>query len=266
MSFVKPRTREVVAIPNVGPNDGRSIMTKDQFLEFDPNQLPGTTGVIPMRPEIVGKRSAGRHAADDRRIRSHHGDMMDPRVFFGCDAGMTTWETLEMMAKALRGNLGERDRQRVDKGSTVARADGPDGRWYCHQQRFQNDNGPVSWATTFVSPRAGFNAVAYVHTEGGPDGRVLAKLEWDWTVVAGIYVPSRIKESHNYAEKDHLGTHRESMLENCTLNQPLDPHQFDHRALGMVDGELIIDHVKRVVYVIKNGEPVKLEDFPIPRR
>ena len=37
MSFVKPRTREVVAIPNVGPNDGRSIVTKDQYLEFDPN-------------------------------------------------------------------------------------------------------------------------------------------------------------------------------------------------------------------------------------
>ena len=117
-----------------------------------------------------------------------------------------------------------------------------------------------------MSPRAGFNAVAYVHTEGGPDGRALAKLEWDWTVVAGIYVPSRIKESHNYAGKDHLGTHRESMLENCRLNQPLNPHQFDHHGLGMVDGELIIDHVKRVVYVLKNGEPVKLEDFQSPRR
>ena len=50
------------------------------------------------------------------------------------------------------------------------------------------------------------------------------------------------------------------------LNQPLDPHQFDHRGLGMVDGELILDHVKRVVYVLKNGVPVKLADFQMPRR
>ena len=69
-------------------------------------------------------------------------------------------------------------------------------------------NGPVILGDDVLSPRAGFNPVAYVHTAGGPDGKVLTKVEWEWTVVAGIYVPSRIMEAGNeYPETDHPGTH-----------------------------------------------------------
>ena len=81
MSFVKPHTREVVAIPNVGPKDGRSIVTKDQFLEFDPNQLPGTDRRDPDSP---GDRPQTHRRAvtppTTECIGSHHGDMMDPRA------------------------------------------------------------------------------------------------------------------------------------------------------------------------------------------
>jgi hypothetical protein len=146
----------------------------------------------------------------------------------------------------------------------VAQADGPDGRWYCVRERFQNPNEAPSWGTIFWSPRAGFNAVAYVHTSKKPDGKIIKQLEWEWTVVAGIYVPSRIKETGIDEDEDHVGLQRECLLDGCVLNQPLDPHQFDYRGLGMVDGELVIDDVKRVVYVLKNGEPVKLADFGTP--
>ena len=54
------------------------------------------------------------------------------------------------------------------------------------------------------------------------------------------------------------------MLENCVLNQPLDPHQFDHR--GPRHGRRRPDHRPGEArgYIIKDGEPVKLADFPIP--
>ena len=139
-------------------------------------------------------------------------------------------------------------------------------RWYCHQQWFDMGKGTTMWVTGFWSPRAGFNPVGYVTTADKPAGKVMSRVEWEWTVIDGIFVPSRIKEAGYEIPGGSPSRRRESKLENCVLNQPLDAHQFDHAGLGMADGDLIIDEAKRVGYIIKDGEPVKLGDFVDPRR
>ena len=45
------------------------------------------------------------------------------------------------------------------------------------------------------------------------------------------------------------------------MNRPLGPHQFDERGLGLSDGDLVLNHLERVAYIIKGGEPVKLANF-----
>ena len=45
------------------------------------------------------------------------------------------------------------------------------------------------------------------------------------------------------------------------VNQPLGPHQFDERGLGLSDDDLVLNHLERVAYIIKGGEPVKLANF-----
>ena len=50
-------------------------------------------------------------------------------------------------------------------------------------------------------------------------------------------------------------------LKECALNGPLDVHQFDERGMGLADGDIILNHLERVAYIVKNGEPTKLANF-----
>ncbi len=263
MTFHKPDTNEVVDIPNVGVIDTRSIVTRDRYIYFWPDQQ-ATYAYLDHLPEARNKRMARR--GNMRRMGSHFGDMMDPRAFFTFDTGNKTWANLELIAGALRGKNGEKNRRMAEERFSLAQADGPDGRWYCHQQWFGAGKGSSMWATAFWSPRAGFNPVGYVTADEKPDGKVSTRVEWEWTVIDGIHVPSRIKEEGYEVPGGPPSRERESKLSDCILNRPLDPHQFDHAGLGLADGDLIVDEVERVGYIIKDGEPVKLGDFIDPDR
>ncbi len=262
MRFVKPETREVITVSNVGAADSRSIVTKDQYIDFRPDEH-ATSVYLAHLPEARHKRMARR--SDRRYMSGHYGDMLDPRAFFTFDTGNESWLNLELIAGALKGRNGAQVRRIADERVSLAQADGPDGRWYCHQQWFDMGKGSTMWATAFWSPRAGFNPVGYVTTADKPDGKLMTKVEWEWTVIGGIYLPSRIMEAGYEVPGVGPSRERESRLANCVLNQPLDPHQFDHAGLGMADGDLIIDELKRVGYIIRDGEPVKLSDFVEPR-
>jgi Tol biopolymer transport system component len=82
------------------------------------------------------------------------------------------------------------------------------------------------------------------------------------TVAATIIaIPSTIKESAYRAPGGGLSKEQQTRLKECALNRPLGPHQFDERGLGLNDGDLVLNHLERVAYIIRGGEPVKLANF-----
>jgi hypothetical protein len=105
----------------------------------------------------------------------------------------------------------------------------------------------------------GYNPVIWFSSWEKPDGRLADRTEWQWKLVDGAYVPAAIK--HMAHEDGAPETQRDATLEDCVLNQPLDPHQFDYEGLGLKDGDMINDHIDRVYYTLKNGKLVKLGDF-----
>jgi Tol biopolymer transport system component len=88
-----------------------------------------------------------------------------------------------------------------------------------------------------------------------------AKTEWQWKLIDGVYMPSTIKEWTFHAADNQPSKEQTTRLTECALNQPLGPHQFDEQGLGMSDGDLVLNHLERVAYIIKGGEPVKLANF-----
>jgi RNA polymerase sigma factor (sigma-70 family) len=264
INFFKPGTGETEDVPGVMASDFRSILTKDDYISFRPDEQ-ATYAYLAHLPEANNKRIARRYTGNRMRMEMNLFDLIDPRDLFGLDTVNKPWALFELVAETLRGNKGHKNRRMIEERFILAQADGPDGRWYCHQQQFDSGGGPSMWSTAFWSPRAGFNPVAYVFATGKPDGNPYSKVEWDWRVIDGIHVPSRIKEIGYEVPGGHPSRERESKLSDCALNQPLDPHQFDHTGLGMADGELIVDEAKRVGYIIKAGEPVKLGDFVDPK-
>jgi RNA polymerase sigma factor (sigma-70 family) len=265
INFFKPGTDEIEDIPGVDANDSRSILTKDHYIDFRPDEQ-ATYVYLAHLPDANNKRLARRVTGDRMRREINVFDLIDPRDSFGLDTHNKPWTLFEMVADALRGKKGDDRRRMVEERFHLAQADGPDGRWYCHQQQFDSGRGSSMWVTAFWSPRAGFNPVGYVFADDKPDGKLSTKVEWEWTAIDGIHVPSKIKAWGWENPGGDLSREQESKLANCVLNQPLDPHQFDHTGLGMADGDLIIDEQKRLGYIIKDGEPVKLGDFVDPRR
>jgi RNA polymerase sigma factor (sigma-70 family) len=273
MTFIKPDTREVVDVRGPAAWDFRSIVTNKQIIIFPPDEQV-TYGYLQHLPEARNKRLARRYdrTASNPRARdvieqhlgSHYGEVLDPRAFFSTDAGKPTWSLLERLAGALRADHDNKIRRALEDHFSLAQADGPDGRWYCHQQWFGTGNGSSMWYTAFWKPGAGYNPVGYVVTFDRPDGKVSTKAEWEWTVIDGVHVPSRIKEVGYENPNGTPSRERESSLSHCVLNRALDPHQFDYAGLAMADGDLVIDEAKRVGYIIRAGEPVKLGDFVDP--
>src|SRR5262249_45704844 len=160
------------------------------------------------------------------RMRVRTVDMIDPRDLFGLDTYYKPWTLFELVAETLRGKKGADARRNAEAAFKLAQADGPDGRWYCHQQQLDSGRGSSMWITEFWSPRAGFNPVAYVFANDRPDGNLNTRVEWEWTAINGIHVPSRIKEWGWETPGGPLSRERDSKLSDCVLNRRLDPHQF----------------------------------------
>ncbi len=258
MRFLKLGTDEEVKVPNVGPADHRSIVTPEYYLVFLPKER-ATSAFLPDHPESQMKRRAERFSAREAQMRD--GGAADPRAFFKFDPGNSFWRGLELYARAFRGELGAEQKNIVEQRLKLGQTDGPGGRWYRQQMGFNNPRGPMLWITTLWSPQAGYNPVSMVTALDKPEGKLESRIEWQWKVIDGIYVPSTIKESAYRAPVGGLSKEQETRLKECALNRPLGPHQFDERGLGLNDGDLVLNHLERVAYIIKGGEPVKLANF-----
>ncbi len=196
-----------------------------------------------------------------REAQMREGGALDPRDLFKFDPVSFFWTGLELYARALWGELGADQKKVAEERLKIGQADGPGGRWYRQQMSFTNPAGPMLWVTTLWDPQAGYNPVSMVMAHDKPDGKLETRIEWRWKVIDGIYVPSTIKESIYRASGGGLSKEQETKLKECVLNRPLRPHQFDEQGLGLADGDLVLNHLERVAYIIKGGAPVKLANF-----
>ena len=90
-------------------------------------------------------------------------------------------------------------------------------------------------------PQAGYNPVITFSSEEKPDGKVGARTEWQWKVFNDTYVPVAFKQVAYGGPDGTLNLQLDATLEDCVVNKPLDPHQFDPEGLGLKDGDEVMD-------------------------
>ncbi len=258
MRFFETGIDKEVTVPNVGPNDHRWIVTPEAYFVFRPKER-ATSSFLPDHPEAKQKRRVERFPVREAPMRE--GGELDPRDFFNLGPGSSFWTGMELYAKAYRGELGPQQKDAVERRLNISAAEGPGGRWYRDQMAFDNPGGPMLWMTTLWSPQAGYNPVSTSMALEKPDGKIQSKIEWQWKLYDGVYVPSTIDESLFQAPGGGLSRERRATLKECTLNGPLGDHQFDERGMGLADGDIILNHLERVAYIFKDGEPKKLANF-----
>jgi hypothetical protein len=262
LRFFNPATNREVKVADVGGPEGRSVITVDKYIDFNPKNTITASVNFPDHPEAQNKRAAYVRPAEEGK-RLGYADLLDFRHFYKLDPGSFSWQSIDLVVRALKGLLDPNQKREAETRLTVSQADGPDGgRWYRYRM---NHSGPgntaILWATQIWSSQAGFNPVSNVLAHDTPDGKPDFKTEWQWKAIDGIYVPSRIKEAVYHEPNNGISFERESKLEECVFNQPLDAHQFDYKGLGMRDGDIILNDMEGAVYKIKDGEPDKLGNY-----
>ena len=193
MRFLKVGTDEEVKIPNVGPADHRSIVTPDIYLLLPCRRSGPHPRFCPIIRSAQMKRRAERFPvargpdARRRHTRSSRFLQVRPRQFLLDGVGI--------VRAGIPGRTGAEQKNAVEQRLRISKADGPGGRWFRDQMGFTNPGGPTLWITTFWSPQAGYLPVSMVRSFETPDGKLESKIEWQWKLIDGVYIPSTIKES-----------------------------------------------------------------------
>ena len=134
------------------------------------------------------------------------------------------WTGLELYARAFRGELGAEQKKVVEERLKIE--PGRRARWpmVSRADGVYQSGGPMLWVTTIWSPQAGYNPVSKVMAHDKPDGKLESKIEWQWKVIDGIYVPSTIKESaYRRHRRRAVEGARDRSSRNASLNRPLGP-------------------------------------------
>lgn len=259
MRWVRAGSNEVVTVPNAMPADERSVVTVEHYLRFDPKVVwPGFVTVKDF-PEARDKRAAFREPPA-RAERQGMGDLMDPRSFFFWSGRGGIENGLRNLTGMLKGDLGNELKKKSNDTVILYEATAPDGMWYRLDETFEEPS-PVQYLSAIFSPAAGLNAVALSLAADQAGERPLRMARWQWKLFNGVHVPVKTKELQYSGKSGQLSFDRETELQECVVNEPLEPSQFTYQGLGMEDGELVMDNINNACYVIEGAELRKVADF-----
>jgi len=250
--FVGEESGELVKIAGFVPADENSTVTSEHYLHLPPNTVWPSFGVLPDYPDAQNKRAAFREPVAESG-RQEFGDLVDPRGFFGFGTSdMTFGRQLEISIRTIAANDGQ--------GLKIYEATRNDESFYRIIAEMGTNASTRTYLTSVWTSAAGYNPISMILAKGENGGLPIAGMHLRWIRIDGICVPSQVRQAR-YLEEGKTAFQRDVSIEDCILNRPLDPHQFDCQGLGLKDGELVIDKIENAVYVMKNGTLTKLADF-----
>jgi hypothetical protein len=253
--FLKRDSGQAVKIPNAVPVDERSIVAAEHFVHFAPKQVRSINEISDY-PEAKRAAAAFRDPVEEAAAMDHS-TLLDPRIFFGWSRDNPFWGAFSKFAAALKNDRDDTLKKQVDSALGVAKMMRPDGTWY----RVQTKMGSMGLATSVWSPKAGYNPVSFILLADEAGMPPLMSLAWSWKAIDGIYVPFVFKEALYTGPNKMLSLKRDVTTKKCALNGPLSEKQFEYAALGLTNGNVVVDRIERMTYVWNNGETVALAAF-----
>jgi hypothetical protein len=110
----------------------------------------------------------------------------------------------------------------------------------------------------FWCQESGFHPVCRLFNKSSGQLLNLIQIRWDSRENIFLLVESRVvicKDDGN------LSYRRKIILEDIAINKPTDSKQFSFSALGLGDGDILVDRIKQQVFTIQNDKPVYLAKF-----
>ena len=258
LSTVKTLTSgslEPIKFSGAGPVEENSLVTSAGYVHFAPKQRWPAFAVLPNHPAAKNKRAAFLDPSENAK-RETSGNLPDPRDFFGLAPNTRVWEDLEFYDDALGGKLGADMKIKADSRIVIEESKQPEGTWY--RLRAVMDGPEALTVTSVWDPNAGYHPV---YTDTTVNEKVRTRLVIDWHRVSDIYVPRKAHTTWFAGPQGSTNYDRTVLIADSIVNEKLDPQQFGYGDIGMKDGDLVIDNVRRIVQVVEQGTPRKLSGF-----
>jgi len=232
----------------------RTIVAYGNHYELLPESLVGPLSEFPNDP-YHGLDDSGSLLVTKRKLRSRDGILDgDVRGYFVAFDGFV-WQELQSLIKSLDGGFGKDEKDYVTSNLRMKSASSvvtlfltlrPPSRSLSIKPR-----RTYAFDITTLLP---IEAVSYWH------GDVISGYRsWSWTKVGDTHVP----EKHSLMNRKldgSLAFSRTSSIDSIRVNEPIDEETFTVAALGIADGDRIVDTTANRLFVFSNGATTPASD------
>lgn len=258
MAFFEIGSKKAIKIPSLGAVNERSVVTPEHYLHFPPKMVWPGFSMLPDHPEAQDKRAAFREPRE-KALKQSQGDLLNPCEWFGFSQQAKFWEDLTLYVRAMDGEAGEEVKRKTMENVNMYQNVTASGTQYKLIAEMTSPR-PIFFASIWSSA-SGFNPLSLTVSEDKQGKQLLSTMEYRWKQFNGIYLPAWRKEVVFNKDSKKTTYVVECTLESCSVNHPLDSHQFDYRGLGLKEGDLVVDRIEKVMCVMKDGQPLKLANF-----
>jgi hypothetical protein len=233
--------------------DVNSICSKNDYLYSisSDKATPNVTELLDF-PEIKDKKIAWRESPEKMQDRTLV-DFIDPCEYLR----FKEWGSINLILESMEGKHGEENQKIAKDISLFETSDDKGVKWYRLHQLFNSTLGKRE-LNIFWNQESGFHPICQLYTT--PSHVTLDLLQVRWKKVNNIFFPV---ESRIIVNKDDgkLSYRRKMTLDDIEINKPIDSKQFSYSALGLGEGDILVDRIKQQVFTIQNDKPVYLAKF-----
>jgi hypothetical protein len=241
--------------PNIVLYDTRSIVSAQDYLYTQ--EAEGVMQVVselPDFPEVVKKKVVWREPVENANNRNLV-ELIDPLEFFDPNH----W-SIKLIIEFMEGKHGKENQNILTKMiennnlNLMETTDGQGRKWY----RFYQKSHSMDTENIFWYQESGFHPVCRLLNKSS--GQLLNLIQVRWDSRENIFLPveSRVVI---YKDDGNLRHRKKTILEDIVINKSIDSKQFSYSALGLGDGDILVDRIKQQVFTIKNDKPVYLAKF-----
>jgi len=225
------------------PDHSKAIVTPEYYLHSSPNII--REDVVLKHKAVKTKREKGRSSCGGSVP-----PIYEPRDSFG--ARRTILKTLPRLLQ----HINEHGELNVDGYSLKVEEhkDGDVTRYFV-QQPVKIPPETYRFIKMVFCSDNGFNIVSYEITDS--NGKLLRRLTWKYELVSGVYLPQKTTEERFKRKNGGLSYYIENTFNNLQLNQPIPEETFTYKNLGLKEGDIFVDKIKKKEYVYQKDGSLK---------
>lgn len=154
----------------------------------------------------------------------------------------------------LEGKGGKENQHHVQKNNMLFQAEDEKGqKWFRYQVVIpKSSEGHRQECNIFWNQQSNFLPVCSIQIR---DGQVYCSIQVQWKETDNFFVPS-VAANVYFMPDGSLSVRQKMTMQEMQINKPIETMHSPYSALGLGDGDTLVDKIKQRVFIIQDGKPV----------